>query len=87
MSPTRNALGWRLSLTDPNGHVTSYAYWDASRDGALKSVTRPAIQNENQFQKSDAIALKTGRSRKTSEAPNPRQHNDSDVVQAGPNVV
>ena len=44
VSTQRDAAGRPLYVTDPNGHVTNYAYWDASRDGALQSVTRPAIQ-------------------------------------------
>jgi RHS repeat-associated protein len=45
VSTQRDALGRPLTVTDPNHHLTTYAYWDASRNGALKSVTRPTIQS------------------------------------------
>lgn len=42
-SVTYTAGGKILSGTDPNGDVTQYTYWDATRDGRLKTVTYPLV--------------------------------------------
>lgn len=37
--------GTKGAAQDPNGNTVTKAYWDASRDGRLKSVTTPRITN------------------------------------------
>ena len=41
----RDTEGKVRGVTDPNGNIRSTSYWDASRDGRLKSVATPAIQS------------------------------------------
>jgi RHS repeat-associated protein len=40
-STTTDTSGRVRKVTDPNGNSVTYGYWDASRDGRLKSVTSP----------------------------------------------
>ncbi|RTL29129.1 MAG: type IV secretion protein Rhs [Burkholderiales bacterium] len=39
----RDTGGRTRSVTDPNGNTVTSSYWDATRDGRLKSVTYPLI--------------------------------------------
>ncbi|WP_124945834.1 DUF6531 domain-containing protein, partial [Sulfurirhabdus autotrophica] len=45
VSSSRDADGKVRSITDPNGNTVSNTYWDATRDGRLKTVSSPAIQS------------------------------------------
>ncbi len=45
VTTTRDTDGRTRTVTDPNGNVVTNAYWDASRDGRLKSTTYPKITN------------------------------------------
>jgi RHS repeat-associated protein len=45
VSSARDAAGKIRIVTDPNGNTTTRAYWDASRDGRLKTLTYPRITN------------------------------------------
>lgn len=40
----RDGAGRIRAVTDPNGNATTYAYWDATRAGRLKTVTLPAVE-------------------------------------------
>lgn len=42
---SRDATGRVRATTDPNGNTVANTYWDASRDGRLKSTTWPVIQS------------------------------------------
>jgi RHS repeat-associated protein len=53
----RDTSGRTRTVTDPNGNTTTSAYWDATRDGRLKSVTYPRITNNG-----SGAALTSGRS-------------------------
>lgn len=42
---TLDVDGKPRTVTDPNGNVTTYTYYDSTKDGRLSTVTLPIIQN------------------------------------------
>lgn len=57
VTTTRDTSGRTRTVTDPNGNTITYSYWDAKRDGRLKSVAYPRITNNG-----NGTALTSGRS-------------------------
>jgi RHS repeat-associated protein len=45
VTTVRDVSGRVRTVTDANGNTTTYDYWDASKNGRLKSVTTPAVKH------------------------------------------